>query len=279
VQNFRIDIDLSGLGKGGSKSLPGWVSFFLAGRSIIHLSAQVLDHPDPESYLLRALLLAPRIVDLGSLTKVIPTLVPPGTVAGPTIGLIKQAGDALSVPIDRSIIEHVARLRVLTFPYPTEYGIVKISITGVSKGPGIIKRAGGFELNAGALFIPATKTFLGTANIQLPLTSFGLSVKGVPVNIFRVHTGAEALFGDKTAVARLNLGLRLDLETLRVDMGVFSGGGLYEGRPDWMVGGGLGLGTKIGNLIVDGGWQIFFTGEGGKEPNQAVLLRLGWRFE
>ncbi len=280
VQNFRIEIDLSMLGKGKAKKLPGLASFFLAGRSTIHLSAQVLDYSDPEQYLLRLLLLAPAHVTLGSLAKVIPTLVPPGTVTGPTVGLIKPKDDALDVPIDRRLVERIVRRPVLSFPYPTPYGTVKVKITGASKGPGVIARAGGFELSGGALYSPAfAKSVLGIANIQLPLTSFGPSVKGVPINIFRLHTGADVLFGDKTAIGRLNLGMRFDLETLRLDLGIFGGGGLYQGRPDWMVGGGAGIGTKIGHLTVDAGWQMFLTGEGGKEPNQAGFLRLGWRFE
>lgn len=280
VQNFHIEIDLSGLGKGKTKKLPSLARFFLVGRNTISLSAQVLDYSDPEQYLLRALLLAPPLITLGSLAKVIPTLVPPGTVAGPTVRLIKAKGHALDVPIDRRLVERIARLRVLTFTYPTPYGTVKIKITGASKGPGVITRAGGFELSAGAIYSPAfAKSVLGIANIQLPLTSFGPSVKGVPVNVFRLHTGADVLFGDKTAIGRLNLGMRFDLETLRVDLGIFGGGGLYQGRPDWMVGGGAGLGTKIGNITVDAGWQMFFTGQGGKEPNHAFFLRLGWRFE
>ncbi len=284
VQHFRIEVDLSGLGKGLGKgkaqSLPDPASFLLAGRSTVLLSAQVLDHSDAEKYLLRALLLAPHQVSLSSLATVIPALVPPGTAPGPTVPLITAKDDALDVPIGRRFVERIARLRVLTFPYTTDFGTVKIKITGASEGPGTIARAGGFELGAGALYSPAfAKSVLGIASIQLPLTGFGPSVKGVPINLFRLHTGAEALFGDKTAVGRLNLGLRVDLETLRVDLGVFTGGGLYRGRPDWMVGGGAGLGTKLGNFTVDAGWQMFFTGEGGKERNHAGFLKLGWRFE
>lgn len=280
VQNFRIDVDLSGLGKGKAKKLPGIAKFFLAGRSTIHLSARVLDHSNPEQYMLRALLLAPAHVTLGSLAKVVPTLVPPGTVAGPTVGQIKAKGNALEIPIDRRLIERIASLKVLSFPYPTPYGIVKIKITGATKRPNIIQRAGGFEMGAGILASPDFANYvLGTAHVQLPLARFGPTIKGVPINMFRLHTGLEGLFGDNTALGRINLGIRADLETLRVDLGLFGGGGLYQGRPDWMAGAGAGLGSKIGNFTVDAGWQMFFTGQGGKEPIHAGFLRLGWRFE
>ena len=280
VQSFRIEIDLSELGKGKTKKLPWMASFLLAGRNTIHLSAQIRDHPDAEKYLLRAIILAPVQVTLGSLAKLIPMLVPSGTVTGPTVGLIKPQSNALDIPIDRHLVERIAHLPVLTLPYTTPYGRVKIKITGTSKGPGAITRAGGFELRVGALYSSAfTKSVLGIANIQLPLAGFDPSVKSIPINIFRIHTGADVLFGNKTTVGLLNLGIRVDFETMRADLGVFVGGGLYEGQHDWMMGGEAGIGIKLGNFTVDAGWHMFFTGKDGKEPNYSGLLRLGWRFE
>lgn len=285
VQKFNIEIDLGGLGKGKSKakyqSLPRYVRFLLAGRNKIKLFAKVLDHTDAEKYLLQATLVAPTHVSLGSLEKALKKLAPSGTIGGPTLPHIKAKGDAIELPIDRRLIERIAALQKLSFPYPTDYGTVRVSIAGGKSEPGYFTRKGGIEFNTGAIFSPQyANSILGVSSLHLPLGRFGFNVNNVPINAFQVYTGLDALYGDQTMMGRLKLGMKLDMETLNLNMAVFGGGGQFEGKPEWMVGGNLGVGTKIGNFTADAGWEFFWTGQNNSfAPSNAGFLKLGWVFQ
>jgi len=283
-RHFIIKLDFSGLGKkqksGKGIKLPGALKFFLTSRKVIYVSMQVLDHSDKELYLVRLLFTPPQLVALSSLTAAIVNFVPAAQRTGPTLKFLKAKGDAIDLPIDRRIIERIAMIGQFSFPFQSQYGPIRVSIKGRGKRPSVLARTGGIEHQVGLVFSQTDPKLLGEVNLQFMITRLGLfSIRGVKVDAFKLYGGLGLLYGLKTSVGRANLGLQLDLETLNLDVGVFGGGGLYQGKSDWLVGGNLGMGAKFGNFTVSTGWQFYWIGQGGKEPNHSGFLRLGWRFD
>jgi hypothetical protein len=241
-------------------------------RPILFINALILPSKDPNLYQLRLSFAKPEHFYLSEVFKKIISIISGGT-GSPTGKKAITKGRDVVVPIDRTIIERFRKGDVLKFPLNIKgKGTAYIQLTAKAGTPSALRKRGGIEtgVDVGATWSSRGGAFVLRPYVQYPFYNWRDLIK---------LSGEAAIIGGTGTImgeGRFNVSAHL-LKKAYLSLSLIGGGGQYQSKRSYLVGGGLGLGYRHKKFGAGLSADIVKTVDPG--PTVNLWFRAKWIFD